>query len=89
MKRPRQVTAQFSDTYRNDINAKRSGNYTFDNYWFTAHKLSFALWPNDTNLIENYLRLIFRHDSHLDKIKEFEVYFKRDFVSKLLYKVRL
>lgn len=47
------------------------------------------MWPIDAELIQNYLNVYFKHNSDLDKGKQFEKYFTVDFINKALYRVRL
>lgn len=88
LRRPRTISAHFSQDYRNELNSHRQGYY-FDQYWFGAHEFNHALWPHDNTLIENYLRVYFKHNSDFNNTKQFEKYFDREFLSKLIYKVRL
>lgn len=89
LKRPRTVSIHFTEDFRKELNANRHGGYPFDQYWYDAHQFNTALWPHDNTLIENYLSVYFKHNSDLNNIKQFEKYFTRDFLLKLIYKVRL
>lgn len=86
LKRPRDFSC-FKHDYSSKLQHRT--DYSYDSYWHSVHGLEAGNRFNQSQLIENYLRLVFREKPEHKQAEQFYGFFAKSFVDALFYKVLL